>query len=60
MYKVISDGTPKGTKILYNDVELKMVKSISLNYSIDGCTATIEVLSPIIDTNIEDKNVQIC
>lgn len=58
MYKIVSDGTPMGTRVFFGDTELKNIREIAIHCGIEGISATIEV-KPTLDIKVKEDNVQI-
>lgn len=59
--EILSDGTTKGTKILYRGVQLPGVRQIDVNMTIDGISAIVEFINIDLDfydikSNVKEKN----
>lgn len=49
--KIISDGTPYGSKIIDSDTGemVEMVRHIDITLGVGGVSATIEIINPLLD-----------
>ena len=59
--EILSDGTPKGTKILYRGIQLPGVQQIDVNMTPGGISATVEFIDINLDfydikSNVKEKN----
>lgn len=59
MYKIISNGLGSSIHVFHNDVELTEITSLTLNCSVEGTQATIQVWVSEVNVDLKDENVQI-